>query len=110
MVEYEVYRLKCPTCNLENPPTAETCDCGSRLSGRTQQVQVIPSPVPGIGAIRLVWLLPLLGSVVAGAEIFLSWDSAKSAPQQAALAGMVLAWAVIPYCFARAVIGLTGKT
>ena len=25
--------MQCPICDLESPPTAETCDCGYKLSG-----------------------------------------------------------------------------
>lgn len=102
--------MKCPSCGLENPPSSKTCDCGYALAGGESIVRVTPIATPAAGAVRLVWLLPLLGTVAAGLQMYLGWDSAKSAPQQAALAGFALAWAVIPCCFARAVMGLAGKT
>lgn len=103
--------MKCLACGLENPPSAARCDCGNPI---TKQVQVVPSasmsaPPRSKSAIRFVWLAPLLGALVASAELASNWDSQKSAPQQAALAGFALALAVIPYCLARAVSGLAGK-
>lgn len=112
--------MKCGACGLENPPSAKVCDCGYPFDGAVPFVQMAATrwsltPGPprvlhaGMGALRFVWLLPLFGAIAGGADIVLSWDSAKSAPQQTALAGFVLACAIIPYCFARAVIGLAGK-
>jgi hypothetical protein len=51
---------------------------------------------------RFIWILPLLGSLVAGLQFFDSLISATSAPQQAAGAAMAMGWAVLPYVFARA--------
>jgi hypothetical protein len=103
--------MKCSVCSLENPPLAQRCDCGYPLAGSAPFVQVTPPIVnTNGGMIRFVWVAPLLGALAAGADLLASWDSAKSAPQQAALAGFVLACAVIPYCFARAVVGLAGKS
>ncbi|MGC2493272.1 hypothetical protein [Candidatus Binatus sp.] len=56
---------------------------------------------------RAVWILPLLGSLIAGFEFFNSLISATSAPQQAAGAAMAMCWAVLPYVFARAAEGLS---
>ena len=60
----------------------------------------------GKGLARLVWALAALGSVVGGVEFVLDWSSATGAPQQAVIGATALAWAVIPYCFARAVTGV----
>ena len=51
---------------------------------------------------RLVFVLPLACATFAAYDVYTKRDTQKSAPQQAALAGYVLAWTVIPYCFARA--------
>jgi hypothetical protein len=56
--------------------------------------------------VRLVWALAALGSVVGGLNLALDWSSANGAPQQAVVAATALAWAMIPYCFARAVSGV----
>ncbi len=55
---------------------------------------------------RFIWILPLVGSLIAGLEFFDSLISATSAPQQAAGAAMAMSWAVLPYVFARAAEGL----
>ena len=52
--------------------------------------------------LQIVWMLPLLGSIIAGFEFFNSMASATSAPQQAAGAAMAMCWAVPPYILARA--------
>jgi hypothetical protein len=95
---------------LENVPSAQKCDCGYSFADGIQMVPGTQSPKPSNRAFRSVWLLPFLGAITAGAEMYLNWDMAKSAPQQAALAGIALAWVVIAYCFARAVMGLAGKS
>jgi hypothetical protein len=55
---------------------------------------------------RRVFALPLLGAGYAIVDCFTSWNSQTSASQQAAFVGYLLAWAIIPYCFARDVTGL----
>lgn len=52
---------------------------------------------------RIAHLLTLIGSLIGGWELLNTMAFAESAPQQAAGAAMALAWAVLPYCFARAV-------
>jgi hypothetical protein len=95
--------MKCKSCDIENP-SATVCDCGRRLG---QPV------VPGTRARKTLviirrglFVLPLLGAGYAIVDFFTSWDWQTSAPQQAAFAGYLLAWAIIPYCFARDVAGL----
>jgi hypothetical protein len=58
---------------------------------------------------RLIFTLPMFGASYAAVYMFTNWDAQKTAPQQAALAGYVLAWTIIPYCFARAFSGIAGK-
>lgn len=96
--------MKCSGCGLENPPSASRCDCGQKL-GAVPSVQE-----PRRGAVRIVWLLPLLGSFAAGIDLVNGLTVATGAPQQAAAAGIALALVVIPYCLARAVMGLAGRT
>ena len=99
--------MRCPSCRLENPPSAKRCDCGHNFGepvspsrkGRAESAI-------GQGFARLVWALAALGSVVGGINLALDWSSANGAPQQAVIAAAGLAWAVIPYCFARAITGV----
>ena len=99
--------MRCPSCRLENPPTAKRCDCGhtfgepvsSDPKGRVESAS-------GQALARLVWVLAALGSVVGGINLALDWSSANGAPQQALIVAAGLAWTVIPYCFARAITGV----
>lgn len=71
----------------------------------------IPSPVVysenkanvGDAISGLLWLLMIPVMAFAGLDLMAGLKSANSAPQQAAAAAMSLGYAVIPYCFARAV-------
>jgi predicted nucleic acid-binding Zn-ribbon protein len=58
---------------------------------------------------RFLWVIAIIGAGVAIAELSITEFTAQSAPQQAAGAGLALAWAVIPYCLARAVQLATRK-
>ena len=50
---------------------------------------------------RLLFLLPLIGSIIGGFVFLLAVIGANGAPQQAAGAAMALAFAVLPYVFCR---------
>ena len=50
---------------------------------------------------QILWALALVGSMIGGLEFVAALQSANGALQQAAGAGMALAWAVLPYVFAR---------
>jgi hypothetical protein len=52
------------------------------------------------------WILVIIGSLIGGAQFFVSF-SATSAPQQTAGIAMALGWVILPYCFARACEGLS---
>lgn len=52
---------------------------------------------------RLAYIFVIIGVAIGGWELLNTLAFAESAPQQAAGAAMALAWAVLPYCFARAV-------
>ena len=60
--------------------------------------------------IRLVWVAPLAGAAYSTLNLMSNWESAKTAPEQAAVAGYALACTVLPYCFARAITGIVGKS
>jgi hypothetical protein len=49
-----------------------------------------------------LWILTLIGTVLGVISLIEGLSSATGAPQQAASAGIAVACAVIPYCFARA--------
>jgi hypothetical protein len=50
-----------------------------------------------------IWILALLGSIAAGLTLFGGILFSNGAPQQAAAAAIAVGFAVIPYCFARAI-------
>lgn len=52
------------------------------------------------------WVAVLIGSAAAAFQIAEVHRAAVSAPQQAAGAGLALAYVIIPYCFARAIESL----
>lgn len=54
---------------------------------------------------KFSWALVIVGALLGGFTL-LAVVSAQSAPQEAALAAIAVALAVIPYCFARAVTEL----
>ena len=100
--------MLCPSCRLENPPSSKRCDCG-HIFGEpvlSSQMRARSESELGTGLVRLVWALTALGSMIGGAELVLNWSSATGAPQQAVIVAMALAWAVLPFCFARAVTGV----
>jgi hypothetical protein len=100
--------MLCPACRLENTPSAKRCDCGHIFgepvssSGRVGRAE----SQLGQRLARLAWALAALGSVVGGVEFALDWSSANGAPQQGVIAATALVWALLPYCFARAVTGV----
>ena len=50
--------------------------------------------------VLLFWGLAILGALVGGLSLLMTWATAGSAPQQAAGAAMAAAVAIIPYCLA----------
>lgn len=100
--------MHCPSCRLENPPTAKRCDCGHIFGEPVSSSQRGARGESEVGRAlaRLVWTLAALGSVVGAVELLIEWSAASGAPQQAVIAAAALAWAVIPYCFARAITGV----
>lgn len=49
------------------------------------------------------YVLTAFGSLIGGFFLLMAFGSSQSAPQQGALAAIAVAFAVLPYCFARAV-------
>jgi sugar phosphate permease len=52
---------------------------------------------------KLLWILTIIGSLIGGLIVLVGVLGATGSPQEAAAAAMGLAFAVIPYCIARAV-------
>ena len=51
---------------------------------------------------KFLWMLTILGSALGGAVAIIGVSASRGAPQEAAAAAMGIAFAVIPYCLARA--------
>jgi len=58
---------------------------------------------------KFLWILTISGSIIGTAVLALGLPAAKSAPQEATVAAIGIAFAVIPYCLARAVSEISGK-
>jgi predicted nucleic acid-binding Zn-ribbon protein len=52
---------------------------------------------------RIAWGAAMVLALYGFAQFIFTLGAAESAPQQAAGAAMAVCWAVIPYCFARAI-------
>ena len=50
-----------------------------------------------------LWILTVLGSLIGGLTLLVGLLAAQSSPQEASVSAMAIAFAVIPYCLARAV-------
>lgn len=59
---------------------------------------------------RFSYIFVLIGALIGGWELLNTFAFAESAPQQGAGAAMALAWAVLPYIFARACEKVGGVT
>jgi hypothetical protein len=104
--------MTCSSCGIENVPSAQRCDCGNALSSAARsgpEIMFDTFKVCTDVVCRLIFVFSMGGALYAGFDLWQNWDAQKSAPQQAALAGYVLAWAVIPYCFARSFAGMSGR-
>jgi hypothetical protein len=51
---------------------------------------------------KFLWILTAIGSVLGSLVALIGVAAANGAPQEAAAAAMGIAFAVIPYCLARA--------
>jgi len=56
----------------------------------------------------LVWILVIVGTLIGAGDLLIVLTTSSSAPQQAAGAAMAVAWAALPYVFARACQALVG--
>lgn len=103
--------MTCESCGIENPTSAAKCDCGHVLGEpKRYRAEIDKQPLGIVTTVtRVVFIAPFLGSMYGAQYFYANWNVQTSAPQQAALAGYVLACAVLPYCFARAFAGMTGK-
>ena len=52
--------------------------------------------------LHFFWMITMVAAVLAGGVFIWGLMAAESAPQEAAIAGVALAIAIIPYCFTRA--------
>ncbi len=52
---------------------------------------------------KFLWILVIIGSILGALTAFIGIAAAQGAPQEASAAAMGVAFAVIPYCLARAV-------
>lgn len=113
--------LECPKCGALNPrgtgEPGETCPkclviyakaTTARAQERARQEQQLRSARMSANSSRpwmdcLVWGVTIIGSIVGLLQLGYTLASAETAPQQAAGAGIAIAFAVVPYCLARAV-------
>ena len=108
---------RCPHCSYEVLPNTTTCPQCDRLLLRAaalspyEQTATTPTPPsnpPMARSVsRVVWVLALIGIVLAAINGFGSLALAESAPQQAAGAAMSCFYLIAAYTFARAVDALT---
>jgi hypothetical protein len=64
---------------------------------------VVPKTQKSSKIAKFFWILTMIGSVIGGFIVITGVANASGAPQEASAAAIGVAFAVIPYCFARAV-------
>lgn len=52
---------------------------------------------------KMIWILPLIGSIIGGLALAIGVLLANGAPQECAACAIALGLAVLPYCFARSI-------
>jgi len=74
--------MQCPSCQLENPPTAEVCDCGYSFTKRVQtrrtaadspevlELRAIARSVKSIRTMALFWTCVMIVSAILAAIQF----------------------------------------
>jgi uncharacterized membrane protein YvbJ len=100
----------CPQCGAiySRVEAAERGELQQQLRERALAARQEPDAPTAIKPPRSVlvtiaWAIAALLAVVGAGEFVFGMARAESAPQQAVAATAALAYAVIPYCFARAV-------
>ena len=67
------------------------------------------SPPEGEQNMKAAWIFVIIGSSLGALILLLTFFGGESAPQEAAGAGLAIAMAAIPYCFARALSEIGGR-
>lgn len=91
----------CPHCGVVYSKAAVAVAQRRAALEVRERVQATRPAGPGIVE-RVCWALALLSAGFGMLELIFTMVRAESAPQQAAGAAMAVAFAVIPYCIARA--------
>ena len=52
---------------------------------------------------KMIWILPLIGSIIAGIVFGIGVLLSNGAPQECAVSAIALCLAILPYSFARSV-------
>jgi hypothetical protein len=93
----------CNRCGM-NLLDSEVCNCaGATNSGGSVRQSAGASQQNPADILAMLAHLGTIAGCLAGGSQLLSLGSAQSAPQQAAAAAMAAAYAVVPYCLARAI-------
>jgi len=56
--------MKCPSCSLENPPSAEICDCGYNFSSGATSDSMARTQGLSTGMQVICFLIPIVGIVM----------------------------------------------
>lgn len=98
---------------LENMNTCQSCgkqtsygkfckECLMNPNAKQNQFEIGTS-TSGRTIIALLWIIPIIGVVIGGFILLTGFATANSAPQEAVVAALACACAVLPYCFTRAI-------
>ena len=66
----------------------------------SNEKQISPA---GRTVIALLWIIPIAGVLIGGFILVTGFATANAAPQEAVVAALACACAILPYCFTRAV-------
>jgi hypothetical protein len=59
---------------------------------------------------KAAWILVVITSSIGALMLLLTFAASNGAPQEAAGAALAIGMAAIPYCFARALTEISGKS